>query len=57
MKQAITLIEQEIAWCEANKGASGKGEEWEATFLKGLEQALGLLKRGKAFLDEDRGND
>jgi len=38
------LIVQEIKWCETHPGISGKGEEFEKAFIKGLEQARGLAE-------------
>jgi len=38
------LIVKEIKWCEANPGLSGKGEEFEKAFVKGLEQARNLAR-------------
>ncbi len=32
-------IEQEVEWCENNKGGSGKGEAFEDGFIAGLKQA------------------
>jgi len=40
MKQAL---DQEIKWCRANRGKSGKGPDFEEGFLAGLKQAKRLL--------------
>lgn len=38
------LIIAEIAWHKGHAGESGKGEEYEAGFIAGLEKALFLLR-------------
>jgi len=42
-KIAIELIKKEIDWCQVNFGITGRGEEFESGFIKGLDQALYLL--------------
>ena len=37
------LLNQEIAWCKDNRGASGKSEDFENGFIEGLKQAMLLL--------------
>lgn len=43
--KAKNPIEQEVEWCEANRGKSGKGAEFEDGFIAGLLQAL-FIQRG-----------
>ena len=37
------LILSEIAWCNNNKGASGKSKDFEDGYIEGLKQAYSLL--------------
>lgn len=34
-----SVLDQEIAWCRANRGKSGKGKAFEDGFIAGLKQA------------------
>jgi hypothetical protein len=38
------LITKEIKWHEAHRGISGKSEDFEAGFIKGLEQARTVVE-------------
>lgn len=37
------VLDQEINWCRANRGISGKGELFEDGFIDGLRQAKNLM--------------
>lgn len=37
-------IEQEIEWCNAHRGESGRGDAFEEGFIEGLKKALSFEK-------------
>ncbi len=43
VKQAITLLEREIKWCEQNPMPDKVTPEFRKGFISGLEQAILLL--------------
>lgn len=38
-----SVLDQEIKWCRANRGKSGKGKTFEDGFIAGLKQAKFLV--------------
>lgn len=43
--KVLSLVEQEIKWCNEHKGDSAESEDFEKGFVKGLEQAKFFINK------------
>lgn len=52
---SLDVLKKEIEWCKANRGKSGKSEEFELGFIAGLQQAILLMNKvAEATVNEIR---
>jgi len=50
-KNIIALLKKEIEWCQENPSLN-RGRDWEAGFMKGLEQAIAIVRKVKTVKDK-----
>lgn len=48
------VLDQEIKWCRANRGKSGKGKAFEDGFIAGLKQAKFLCAAQRQYVGKPK---